>query len=1091
MQKNGKKLLAWMLAASMVFSFSMPTQAAKKKPALSKKKAVITVGKTLTLKVKNISKKTKVTWKSKNKKIATVSKKGKVKAKKAGTAKITASFRYQGKKYVKTCKVTVRKKKTVVVTNAPTKVPTKAPTQKPAVTPTATPTQKPGTSTATPTQKPGTPTVTPTTEPAEPTATATNEPAGPTVTPTADPDEPTATPTAEPTKVPGTPIPVEDPTKALLLDFEDGTNQYVTGRQGEEDLTVVEGGYNDNYCLKVSNRVKNWAGPMIDITHNVTDFTTYKIEAYVKQTTGGNKTINCMWESMDYAGAMAYTIVQNVVVPNGTWTKVDATVVAPGDVSKLSLYFEMANYSNDFYVDNISITEKHLDMDAVLAAPSLKEAYANRFPMGCAVYSYNLQNPEILSFIKHHYSTVTFADELKPDNLLNEEATKASEDGMPVINTDVIDKCLSLAQENDLSVRFHTLVWYSQTPDWYFCKNYTPEYDGTGTAKKNITNLVDKETMLARIESYVKQVITYAETNYPGVVYAYDVVNEVIDSNGCKLRTVSSSLYGAIFTDDDNTYITKSFEYAREAEKAANSSAKLFYNDFVGLASPGQMKAVVKYLADAKDAGNIDGLGMQAHQTNLGVADGDNIKNALKLFQQNGYEVQITELDFASKDNSEAGNETLAAAYQKFMNIILQRMDDTSAPVNVSNVTFWNLTDLDTWLNSFYSNGSTYYPSLFDENYLPKKAFTALINLANGVVEPTATPTVAPTATPTVDPDATPTPTPVTTPTPEPTAEPEPAETKELDLAQGSIVISATGYTIGSAEETAFTGNYTISSTAQSATAYYILVTGGTHTITLDNLVCTSSESSPIKLSGDAKVNLILAGTSALTGSGYHAGIEVPSGCELTISGDGQLTALGGNESAGIGAASDGKTSSTLGRIIIRSGTIIACNTGRNAAGIGESRYAKGGGEIYIYGGNIYATSSGNGAGVGGGGTADASAETMKIGIYGGIISAGGSTYAIGDGKSQSICKVTVTGGACYSTNSGKTMFGSTWETQDTYVGTEIDTTKLSGIQSVTIDGVDQGISSFYINAQSGTTNYKWKLNLYVKHMSIWLTLNL
>ena len=1096
MQKNGKKLLAWMLAASMVFSFSMPTQAAKKKPALSKKKAVITVGKTLTLKVKNISKKTKVTWKSKKKKIATVSKKGKVKAKKAGTAKITASFRYQGKKYVKTCKVTVRKKKTVVVTNAQTKVPTKAPTQKPAVTPTATPTQKPGTptatptqkpgtSTATPTQKPGTPTVTPTTEPAEPTATATNEPAGPAVTPTADTDEPTATPTAEPTKVPGTPIPVTDPTKALLLDFEDGTNQYVTGRQGEEELTVVEGGYNDNYCLKVSNRVKNWAGPMIDITHNVTDFTTYKIEAYVKQTTGSNKTINCMWESMDYAGAMAYTTVQNVVAPNGTWTKVDATVVAPGDVSKLSLYFEMANYSNDFYVDNISITEKHLDMDAVLAAPSLKEAYANRFPMGCAVYSYNLQNPEILSFIKHHYSTVTFADELKPENLLNEEATKASEDGMPVINTDVIDKCLSLAQENDLSVRFHTLVWYSQTPDWYFCKNYTPEYDGTGTAKKNITNLVDKETMLARIESYVKQVITYAETNYPGVVYAYDVVNEVIDSNGCKLRTVSSSLYGAIFTDDDNTYITKSFEYAREAEKAANSSAKLFYNDFVGLASPGQMKAVVKYLADAKDAGNIDGLGMQAHQTNLGVTDGDNIKNALKLFQQNGYEVQITELDFASKDNSEAGNETLAAAYQKFMNIILQRMDDTTAPVNVSNVTFWNLTDLDTWLNSFYSDGSTYYPSLFDENYLPKKAFTALINLVNGVVEPTATPTVTPTATPTatptVDPDATPTPTPVITPTPEPTAEPEPAETKELDLAEGNIVISATGYTIGDAEETAFNGNYTISSTAQSATAYYILVTGGTHTITLNDLVCTSSESSPIKLSGDAKVNLILVGTSALTGSGYHAGIEVPSGCELTISGDGQLTALGGNESAGIGATSDGKTSSTLGRIIIRSGTIIACNTGRNAAGIGESRYAKGGGEIYIYGGNIYATSSGNGAGVGGGGTADASAKTMKIGIYGGIISAGGSTYAIGDGKSQSICEVTVTGGACYSTNSGKTMFGSTWETQDTYVGTEIDTTKLSGIQSVTIDGVDQGISSFFITAQAGTVNKRLKLNLYVE----------
>lgn len=38
MQKNGKKLLAWMLAASMVFSFSMPTQAAKKSLLYQRKK---------------------------------------------------------------------------------------------------------------------------------------------------------------------------------------------------------------------------------------------------------------------------------------------------------------------------------------------------------------------------------------------------------------------------------------------------------------------------------------------------------------------------------------------------------------------------------------------------------------------------------------------------------------------------------------------------------------------------------------------------------------------------------------------------------------------------------------------------------------------------------------------------------------------------------------------------------------------------------------------------------------------------------------------------------------------------------------------
>ena len=108
---------------------------------------------------------------------------------------------------------------------------------------------------------------------------------------------------------------------------------------------------------------------------------------------------------------------------------------------------------------------------------------------------------------------------------------------------------------------------------------------------------------------------------------------------------------------------------------------------------------------------------------------------------------------------------------------------------------------MDTWLNSFYSDGSTYYPSLFDENYLPKKAFTALINLgkwscrANGNADcgtngnSNCDLTATPTATPTVDPDATPTPTPIYhTDSGDPTAEPEPAETKELDLAEAKIL---------------------------------------------------------------------------------------------------------------------------------------------------------------------------------------------------------------------------------------------------------------------------------------------------------------
>lgn len=92
---------------SKLYGVKVIVKAAAKKISISKKSATLTVGKTLTLKLKN-AKASKVKWSTSNKKIATVSK-GKVKAKKAGKATITA--KYKGKKYK--CKITVKAKKKV------------------------------------------------------------------------------------------------------------------------------------------------------------------------------------------------------------------------------------------------------------------------------------------------------------------------------------------------------------------------------------------------------------------------------------------------------------------------------------------------------------------------------------------------------------------------------------------------------------------------------------------------------------------------------------------------------------------------------------------------------------------------------------------------------------------------------------------------------------------------------------------------------------------------------------------------------------------------------------------------------------------
>ena len=108
--RNLRKITAFLLTVVMVAGMlvvpSGNVQAAKKKVQLSKKTVTLEVGKKVTLKLKNAPKKKKITWSSNKKKVASVSKKGVVTAKKAGKANITAKV--SGKKYV--CKVTVKKK---------------------------------------------------------------------------------------------------------------------------------------------------------------------------------------------------------------------------------------------------------------------------------------------------------------------------------------------------------------------------------------------------------------------------------------------------------------------------------------------------------------------------------------------------------------------------------------------------------------------------------------------------------------------------------------------------------------------------------------------------------------------------------------------------------------------------------------------------------------------------------------------------------------------------------------------------------------------------------------------------------------------
>lgn len=95
---------------------------------------------------------------------------------------------------------------------------------------------------------------------------------------------------------------------------------------------------------------------------------------------------------------------------------------------------------------------------------------------------------------------------------------------------------------------------------------------------------------------------------------------------------------------------------------------------------------------------------------------------------------------------------------------------------------------------------------------------------------------------------------------------------------------------------------------------------------------------------GDATI--IVKGTNAVKGGWNSAGIFVPSGKTLTITGDGSLTATGNNNGrAGIG----GNKETNCGNIVIDGGTITAVGY-LYAAGIGGG-YNASCGDITITGG--------------------------------------------------------------------------------------------------------------------------------------------
>ena len=341
--------------------------------------------------------------------------------------------------------------------------------------------------------------------------------------------------------------------------------------------------------------------------------------------------------------------------------------------------------------------------DSKSEAKTLKEAFDGDFKVGVTTTSGYLSEEDRVAQIKENFNSITMENEMKPESLLDWDGSEKSKDGMPVIKEETLEKALKAAQEAGIPLRGHTLVWYSQTPEGFFSKKYDPS-----------KGYVDKATMKKRMESYIKQVLTYCKENYPGLVYAWDVVNEAVGDDG-NYRTESMwyETYG------DFSYIKDAFTFAR---KYAEEGTKLFLNDYNEYIAQKRDLLYAK-VVELYDAGLLDGVGMQSHW-DMDFPSVDLFETALEKYASiDGIEIQLTEIDMHNTDDSEEGLKKQAERYKEFFDVITKMKREGKA--NITSVTFWGLKDGESWLSG--SKGETSYPLLFTDDMEKKPCYDSIL----------------------------------------------------------------------------------------------------------------------------------------------------------------------------------------------------------------------------------------------------------------------------------------------------------------------------------------------------------------------------
>ena len=359
-------------------------------------------------------------------------------------------------------------------------------------------------------------------------------------------------------------------------------------------------------------------------------------------------------------------------------------------------------------------------LSATAKAPvSLRAAYKGDFVIGAAINAAQITGQDT----RGDAIITTQFDSISPENCLKWENVHPQPGKYDFT---IPDQYVAFGEKNHMFIVGHNLVWHNQVPAWVF-------RDDKG-------NLLTRDALLARMRDHIHTVVG----RYKGRIQSWDVVNEALNEDG----TLRQSLWYKIIGPD---YIAKAFEYAHEADPRA----QLTYNDYNIETEPKRSGAIALIARLQAEGVPITSVGLQGHYS-LTWPPADQIDAAISAFSKLGVKVAISELDIdvlppATRQQTadvtlniqqnpalnpypnglpDPIQQQLAQRYADLFGVFLKHRDA------VNRVTFWGVTDADSWRNDWPVKGRTDYPLLFDRSGQPKPAYFAAVRAAGNRVSP-------------------------------------------------------------------------------------------------------------------------------------------------------------------------------------------------------------------------------------------------------------------------------------------------------------------------------------------------------------------